>query len=197
MNIINRVKNILTKPKEEWQVINAESTTGKNLAMSYLLPLAIVAAAAVFIGFGFIIDFASVKFALVIAIVFFLQLVLSIYITGYVADALSPSFGSEKNVNKSLQLVIYASTPFLVGHALYIFPSIGWLGLLAGGIYSLYLLFLGIPALKKTPEDKVPIYLIVIVVVLALAYWLIRYIAARIIISSIFDLPFGYYGGGF
>jgi hypothetical protein len=185
MNIVDRVKNILMKPKEEWQVINTESTPTPTLITTYLLPLAVLAALASFIGYGFILGYGTVKIGLIYALIALVQIVLAVYINAFITDALAPSFASEKNMIKSAQLVVYAATPGYIGSLLNIIPAIGWLGSLAGGIYSIYLLYLGIPVLKKTPEDKVPIYLIVIILVLIVIYWLISYIILRIFWSSL------------
>ena len=186
MNIVDRVKNILIDPKKEWQVINTETTPTPTLITTYLLPLALLAAVASFIGYGFIYGGGSVKYGLIYALIALVQIVLAVYINAFVTDALAPSFASEKNMIKSAQLVVYAATPGYIGSLLNIIPAIGWLGSLAGGIYSIYLLYIGIPVLKKTPEDKVPIYLIVIILVLIVIYWLISYIILRIFWSTLY-----------
>lgn len=186
MNIVDRVKNILVKPKEEWLVINTETNSGAPLIFSYLLPLAILSAAASFIGYSFLIRYGSVKLGLIYALISLVQLVLAVYINAFVTDALAPSFASEKNMSKSTQLVVYAATPVFIGGLLNIFPPIGWLGVLAGGIYSIYLLYLGLPVLKKTPADKVPIYMIVVFLVLIVIYFIISYALTRIFWSTIY-----------
>ncbi len=43
MNLIDRVKKILTTPKTEWEVINNETATPGSLFTGYVLPLAIFA----------------------------------------------------------------------------------------------------------------------------------------------------------
>jgi Yip1 domain len=187
MALFDRVKNIIINPKAEWQVINSETSTGASLIFTYLFPLALIAAVATFIGFSFLtfggIGFGT-EYGLIYAGIMLVQLIVSVYVNALVTDALAPSFGSEKNIGKSMQLVVYAATPAYVGAILNIIPAIGWLGSLAGGIYSIYLLYLGIPVLKKTPQDKVPIYLIVIIIVLILIYAVIQYILWRVVFSS-------------
>lgn len=188
MALFDRVKNIILKPKEEWLVINNEPPSGISLIFTYLLPLALIAAVATFIGFAFLtfgIGF-GMEYRLIYAVITLLQLVVSVYINALVTDALAPSFSSEKNLGKSIQLVVYAATPAYVGAILNIIPVIGWLGSLAGGIYSIYLFYLGIPVMKKTPQDKVPVYLIVIIAVLILVYVIIQMIMWRVIFASYF-----------
>jgi hypothetical protein len=187
MALLDRVKNIIINPKAEWEVINQETTSGASLIFSYLFPLALLAAVATFIGFSF---FAfgglglGMEYALIYAVTMLIQLVVAVYLNSLVTDALAPSFSSEKNMGKSIQLVVYAATPAYVGAILNIIPGIGWLGSLAGGIYAIYLFYLGIPVLKKTPQDKVAIYLIVIIIVLIIIYAVIQYIMWRVIFSS-------------
>ncbi len=194
MNIIERIKGILVKPKEEWLVINGESTSSSALVINYLLPLAVIAALATFFGFFFALPSGFIKIGIYYAIFALISLVVAVYATAYITDALAPSFASEKNINKSTQLVVYSATPVFVGALLGLLPRISWLGLLAGAIYSIYLLFLGIPVLKKTPEDKTPIYLIVILLSAGIIHWLVGYILAKLFASSlgygIFMAPF-------
>src|SRR5579862_9130404 len=188
MALINRVRNIIVNPKEEWKLISAESSPGPSLIFSYLFPLALAASIATFIGFSFLTFGFSVGtgFALVTAIIMLVQLLVTVYVNAFVTDALAPSFASEKNLGKSIQLVVYAATPAYVGGILNIIPFIGWLGSLAGGIYSIYLLYLGLSVMKKTPEDKVPVYLIVIIAVLIIVYFIIRMIMWRVVFASYF-----------
>jgi len=185
MSLIDRVKNIILKPKEEWQVINAETNSGMPLIISYLVPLAAAAAIATFIGYAFVFGQGSFKSGLIMAVAMLIQLIISVYLTAFIADALAPSFASEKNMNKSIQLVVYAATPAYVGSLLNILPFIGWLGSLAGAIYSIYLFYLGMPILKKTPEDKVPVYMIVLILSLAIIYSIIRYILLNILYTPV------------
>lgn len=186
MNLVNRVKNILTNPKGEWQVINSEALTGMPLITSYLLPLAVVAALATFIGYAFFMPYGGIKFGLVYALIAIIQMILAVYVNAYITDALAPSFSSEKNLGKSIQLVVYSATPVYIGSILNIIPGLGWLFILIGSIYAIYLMYLGLPILKKTPEDKAPIYLIIIIVVLAIIWWLIGYILGRIFLSTLY-----------
>jgi hypothetical protein len=106
---------------------------------------------------------------------------------------LAPSFGSEKNFNRSLQLVAYSFTPMWIGGLLSIFPPIALIGALFG-IYGLYLLYLGLPKLKNTPPDKHVGYFVVSLIVTVVVYWLLVWILHSILLN-IFGLSFGF--GGF
>jgi len=195
MNLIDRVKNIITRPNTEWDVIDAEQTDSNKIITGYVLPLAGAAAIAAFIGyalvgvnvFGFRVT--GVNWGLYYALNVLISAILSVFICSFIVDALAPSFGSEKNYVKSLKLVAYSFTPAWIGGLLAIFPPIAIVGVLLG-IYGLYLMYIGIPKLKKTPADKHVGYFVVILIVTILVYILIGWILTRIL-SSVFGLSYG------
>jgi hypothetical protein len=166
MNIVDRAKNIILTPKTEWPAIAAEQANVGQILTGYVIPLALIPAIAQIIGWGVIGQGIIVSFnwGIAMAIVSFLSAVFSVYLSSFVVDILAPSFGSEKNFGKSVQLVAYSYTPAWIAGVLYIVPLLGTLVLIAS-IYGLYLLYLGMPAMKKTPEDKVVVYLVVTIVV--------------------------------
>ena len=58
-------------------------------------------------------------------------------------------------------MVAYAATPSYVAGLLSFIPVIGGLLKFAAWVYSIYIMYLGLGPLKKTPEDKKIIYLLV------------------------------------
>lgn len=88
------------------------------------------------------------------AIFAFISIIVSFYISIYVIDTLAPTFASEKNLNKSTQLVAYSNTPNWIAGLLSFIPVVGWFLIIGGWMYSIYLFYLGLGRLKKTPEDK-------------------------------------------
>ena len=183
MNVFERAKQILLKPKEEWIVIDQENTSVKELATKYLIPLALISAVASFIGFSFFTKMNSVSLGLKYGIMFFLVYVGGAFITAWIIDALATSFGSTKDFRKAMQLVVYSYTPMLVAAVVLIFPSLNWIITLAG-IYSLYILYLGFKPLMKTPDDKVTIYFIVSLVVLVVVYFVLMTVITRLIVGN-------------
>jgi hypothetical protein len=63
----------------------------------------------------------------------------------------------------ALKLVAYSSTAAMVGGIFALIPALGVLTLVAS-LYSLYLLYLGVPTLMKVPQEKVLAYTAVLVV---------------------------------
>jgi hypothetical protein len=185
MNLIDRVKNILVTPKTEWNVINAEATTPQSLLMTYVLPLAVVSMVGPLLT-GFLFPGAmSLNYYLTTAAIAFIATVLSYYISIYVIDMLAPNFGSEKDLNKSAQLVAYSGTPSYVAGLLSFIPVIGGLLKFAAWIYSIYIMYLGLGPLKKTLEDKKIIYLIVAFIVMVAIMLVISAILGSILFTTV------------
>lgn len=171
MNLVERVKAILTTPKTEWNVINGESDDASKITMTYLVPLILIGTVASFIGFGLIgmnfgwgVKFKSTELGIKLAIGYAIRSAAGIFILAFIIDALAPQFASEKNFNKSFQLAAYSATASLVAGVLLIIPSLSIL-IIVAAIYGLYIAYLGIPVLKKTPQDKHATYFVIILLV--------------------------------
>lgn len=185
MNLIERVKNILITPKTEWEVINGETATPQSLLMSYVIPLAVVAAVGPLLTGLLWAGAWGFKYFLITAIIAFISQIVSFYVATIIIDLLAPSFGSEKDINKSAQLVAYSSTPSYIAGLISFIPILGWLIQIGGAIYSIYIMYLGIGPLKKTPEDKKVVYLIVAYVILIALYFVITAILGAILFAAL------------
>jgi len=174
----DRVMKILTSPKTEWPVIEAESTDVATLYKSYIMILAAIPAVCSFIGvsvFGVSIPFVgTIRTPVMTA---FVQMILSyalnlatVYIAALVIDKLAPTFESKPSLIQALKLVAYASTAGWVAGVLNIIPALGLLGLLAA-IYGIYLFYLGLPVLMKTPEAKVIPYMVISAIVIIVLWF--------------------------
>ena len=54
-----------------------------------------------------------------------------------------------------------------------IIPWLGWLIMLAGGIYSIYLLYLGLPETMQAPREKAAGYTAVSIVIAVVLSWIL------------------------
>jgi hypothetical protein len=184
MPLITRAKNILLSPKTEWLVILTETETPQSLLSKYVIPMALIPAIAFFIGYGLIgidaviIRISGIRWGVIMAVDSFITSIITYYICTYVVDALAPSFSSEKNIGKSAQLVAYSYTAVWVAGIFNILPSLSILGIL--GLYSIYLFYLGLPVMKKTPEDKRISYMIVSAIVIIVVGLVVNTIVSRI-----------------
>ena len=172
MSIVERAKRIIVSPRTEWDVIEREATPTQQLLVGYVLPLAAVAAIASFIGSAIFAGMLGGVFgarvgiggALVGAIIAVIMAVVSVFVIGFIVDALAPTFGGQKNMNQALKLVAYSYTPGWVFGILAIIPFLGWLAAVIGGLYGIYVMYLGLPKLMKSPQEKSVPYLIVVIV---------------------------------
>lgn len=191
MNLIERAKNIIIKPKEEWNVIATETTPPGQLIFSYLLFLALIPAVCSIIGYGIIgynVAFighvpGNLTYGIMKAVVSFVGTIIGVYISARVIDLLAPSFATTKNFGKTLQLVAYAYTPMLVAGIFYIFPSLGIISLLAG-IYSLYILYIGMKPMLQTPDDKITGYFVVSLIVIIVVTFILGLILGAILLTG-------------
>ncbi|MBX2933394.1 MAG: YIP1 family protein [Ferruginibacter sp.] len=184
MNIIDRVKNILITPKTEWQVINEETATPQSLLMGYVLPLAVIASLGSLLKGFLFAGTLGLKYFIILAVIAFISTVLAYYITVIVVDMLAPSFASEKNMGKSAQLVAYSATPSYIGALLSFIPVLGWLLPLAAWVYGIYLMYLGIGPLKKTPEDKKVVYMVVAYLVMIAIYFILAAVLGAVLFAA-------------
>ncbi len=184
MNIIDRVKNILLTPKTEWEVINGETATPQSLLMSYVLPLAVVSAVGSLLKGLLFAGVLGIKYFVITAAIGFIAAVIAFFITVMIVDMLAPSFASEKDMGKSAQLVAYAGTPSYIGGLLSFIPVIGWLVMLAAWAYGIYLMYLGIGPLKKTPEDKKVVYMLVAYLIMIVITFVLIAILGAILFAA-------------
>jgi hypothetical protein len=181
--MVARITNILTKPKVEWPVIAGESTSVSALYSGYIILLAAIPAVAGFfqmsmLGMG--IFRIPMTTALVASIVSYALSLGGVYLSAFIIDKLANNFQSQPSLIQALKLVAYSYTAVWVAGILNILPVIGVLGVLAGGIYSIYLFYLGLPVMMRTPPDKVIVYMIVSAIVI-----FVIYLAIGMVVGSI------------
>lgn len=160
--LIARVKGILLQPKIEWLRIDGEFATNKSLFTRYAMILAAIGPVATLIG-GVVFGHVPIVSALVLAIVSYGLALASVFILGLIINALASSFGGTPNPVQAMKLAVYASTASWIAGIFNLIPMLGLLTVI-GGIYSLVLLFLGLPILMKVPEDKKVVYFIVVLI---------------------------------
>lgn len=170
MNIIERIKGILLKPKEEWQTIAGETTPIGDLYKNYVIILAAIGPVATFIGLSIVgvslPMVGSYRVPIVTgilnAVVQYGLTLVGVYVLAFIIDVLAPTFSGEKNINQAFKVAMYSYIPgWLVGIFM-IIPGLAVLSIL--GLYGLYLLYLGLPVLMKSPQEKSVGYTIAVIV---------------------------------
>jgi hypothetical protein len=183
MPLVDRVKNILLNPRQEWAVIDAEPTVPVELYKQYIMPLAAIGPVATMIGstvFGYRIPLvgtfrAPIGQALASMVVTYLLTLGAVYVLALIIDALAPNFGGTKNQLQALKVAAYSSTASWVAGIFSLIPGLRWLNIL--GLYSLGLLYLGLPVLMKTPEEKALAYTILVILAALVLFLVIGLVA--------------------
>jgi hypothetical protein len=177
MDLVERVKAILLTPKSEWLVIEREPGDPAYLFMNYVAILAAIPAVCGFIGLS-LIGTVGIGSGLVYAIVEYLLAFVFAYVLGLVIDALAPTFEAQKNPQNALRLAVYSMTPSWLTGVFLLIPALGILRIL--GLYGLYLLWVGLPPLMKSPEEKAMGYTGAVVVAAVIIFIVIRLIVGVI-----------------
>ena len=182
MKIVDRVKGLVVDPKVEWRAIDAEEHTVQGLFTGYVMILAAIPAVAGFIGMSIVgsgVFGTTVRMSLGAGIAHMvLQYLLSIgwvYIFALVIQAFSPKFEGHGDFIDALKVAAYTPTPYWVASVLTIIPSL-WIISFLVGLYSAYLLYLGLPTLTEPPEDKaLPYFCVVLItmIVLSVAFFVV------------------------
>ena len=185
MDLVARVQGIILRPKEEWEKIKTESITIKELFTSYALILAAIPAIASFIGRIIIgrrvLSYGFQQFSLVnaffYAVMTYLFALLTAYVLGIIINAFAPTFSSKSDAVAAMKLAVFCMTPYWVASVLFFIPFLWILVIFAGGLYGLYVLYLGFSApMMDTPQEKVMSYFITSTVIVMVLFVVVRYI---------------------
>ena len=185
--IIARAKAMFLGPRTEWPVIAAEPATVGSLFTGYIIILAAIPPIAHFISMA-VIGTSSflgsfrlpMGWALETAVMTYVLSLVGVFISMLIVDALAPSFGGEKNQVQALKVVAYSYSAYWVASIAGIIPALGWLIALAGAIYSIYLLNMGLPFTMKNPAEKSVGYTAVIIIVTIVLYFVIGMVVASV-----------------
>jgi len=186
--IVSRIKAILGSPQTEWPIIAAEPATVGGLYRNYICIVAALPVIAQFIrgsvigygGFGVHVHTPIVIGLLGMILHYLLSLVVT-YLMALLVDALAPSFGGSKSPIQALKTVAYAWTAGWVAGIAVILPWIGWLIAIAGAIYGIYLLYLGLPHTMRCPPERAGGYTAVSVIIAIVLSWIVALVVGGII----------------
>jgi hypothetical protein len=186
MNLVSRAKNILLSPKQEWQVIDDEATSVGALYIGYIIPLAAIGPVASIIGmelFGISLPSVGtyrvpIGAALRQGIAQYVMALVGVFVLALIIDELAPYFRGQENRYQALKVAAYSSTGVWVVGIVGLIPALSFLWPL--GLYSLYLLSLGLPALMKVPQDKAMGYTVVVIICAVGLFLMIGVIVAQL-----------------
>ena len=159
--IIQRARALLVSPRNEWPVIAAESATVQDLYREYIMIVAAIPPICLFVktsilGYawhGFRVYRLGIGAGLTAAVGEYLVSLAVVYVLAVIIEALAQNFGGQPNRIQALKVAGYSYTASWIAGFAQILPGLYGLVALAGGIYSIYLLYLGLPdTMKVLPE---------------------------------------------
>jgi len=168
--LIARSRRLLLRPAETWETIEAEPATVDDLYRGWVIPLAAIPAVCRSIGvlaFGGIQIFGvryrpGVLGVLLEALATYALTLGSISVLARIIDAFAPRFGGARNHTQAFKLAAYSGTAGWLGGVLLLLPTMGGLLQVLAGLYSLYLLYLGLPKLMRSDPDQTLGYFVLI-----------------------------------
>lgn len=198
MSIVDRAKNIILKPTDEWNVISAEQATVGGLFTGYAMILAAIPMVAGIIftgalgisaaglgglgGGAITLGFGALA---TLAIIGYLLSLVTLYVMAIIVNAVSPSFNGKSDLVQSMKLMVYASTPtWVVGLVSWI-PILGGLISFAAIAYVVYLIYLGLQPVLGVPKEKVAGFTVVIVLI-----YVVTLVVSGIIVGLLFSMFF-------
>ena len=201
MSIVQRAKNIILNPSDEWNVIASEPATIGGLYTGYATPLALIplvstilftgilgisAADMMGLGNGMPMDLMAISG--MAAFSFILSLV-TLFVMGTVVKLVSPSFNGTSDKVQAMKLMTYASTPSWVVALISWIPFLGALLSFAAIAYVVYLIYLGLHPVLGVPKEKVAGFTVVIILIYVVLVLIISGIVAGLLYSMFFGNP--------
>ena len=114
----------------------------------------------------------------------------AVSVLAWIIDLLAPTFGGTSNRLQALKVAAYGATAGWIGGLFQIIPSLAVLGMLAG-LYSLYLLWVGLPIVMKAPSEKSLGYTATVVVSA-----IVLFVAIGAVTATVVSTPAALISGG-
>jgi hypothetical protein len=176
--VIERVKQIIVAPREALASAKSEVWETQLVLKEYVAVLAAIPAVAQFIGRVVVghplLPKPNFFKALLFSVILYGLSVVGVVLLGKILAALAPNFASDKDDQNAFKLAVCVFTPSFVAGAFSMVPALSAVWLF-GGIYGIYILYIGLPILLNTPQDKVQVFTVVgtlvwIALTLAISY---------------------------
>ncbi len=195
MAFLEHTLGIILHPDSEWKAIRNEKHSFRQVFLSHVPLLALIPVLAFFIGVtqvGWSVGGGDpVKLTVLSAMelcgLTYFALLFGVYILGEFINFMSKTYGvrdsEEKRHYEGTALAVYISTPVFLAGIFGLYPDI-WLNVTAigiAGMYSVYLIYEGIPILMNIDKDRAFMYassvvtvglvMLVVLLVSAVIFW--------------------------
>jgi hypothetical protein len=165
--ILNHIWGIYTHPKEEWHHIEKRHES-LIYSLVHTLIVALIPAICCYyatahigwtIGTGDLIKLSN-QSAQIMAISMYFGLAFGVFSLACLIQWMAETFDSKPDYIQSLELATYTATPLIMVGVTALFPVLWFvtLSVISAIIYSIYLLYSGVPIMMNIPEEKGFIY---------------------------------------
>ena len=175
---IGRAKGILLEPRTTWKEVDAEFTKPGEVWSKFIIPLSLIGPVASMIGtfiFGKRVPFTSLtnpaplSSVISTGIAGFVVAVLGVFVMSRLISLLAPGFGGQRNDVQGLKAAAYSSTAHWIGGVFQVLPALNLVSLLFS-LYSLVLLYIGLPVVMKVPKDRAMGYTAVVIIIAVVVF---------------------------
>jgi hypothetical protein len=186
--VIHRARSLLVSPRTEWPLIVSEPATVADLYRDYFMIMAAIPPVCEFVkvsllGYawhGFRVYRRGIGTGLAAAMIEYVISLIAVYVLAVIIESLAPNFGGQPNRVQALKVAGYSYTASWVAGFAQILPGLYGLFALAGAIYSVFLLYLGLPGTMKVLPEQAGGYTAVIAIIAFVVGWVIALITGGI-----------------
>jgi hypothetical protein len=182
--ILSRAYGLLRDPRGEWEQIRKEETSVAAILIGYVAPLAAIPPVCGLIGtflFGYRAAGQVVRpelsAALVGTLISFIISVAMVFLLGILINAVAENFDGDRDDLAAQKVAAYSLTPTFLSGLFSLWPPLWWLSLVAIAA-SAFLLYRGLPALMKAPEDRAMGYAATVAVAALVSFILLFAVSA-------------------
>lgn len=153
-----------TRPDRAWEGVRRQEDDNSRHYLAHLLLLALIPCVCLFIGTTMtgwsLVEEERVRLdiggAVQLCVMLYIAIIGGTFLQGFFVRWMSRSFEVRPSFNECVGFVAYTITPFFIAGIAGLYPN-RWLAvavLLAAGIYSTYLLFIGLPAFMRQRSSQ-------------------------------------------
>ena len=161
---VNHMVGMFYHPKEEWGTIHEERYSVLHIFLAQISILSLIPAVSMYIGttqVGWTLTGAtyiklSTSSALPAAIASYFACWGAVAFIAYSIHWMEKTYGGNVKMNECLILTTFSAIPLFLSGFSALYPML-WFNVsvgLAAVIYSVYLLFIGVPVIMEIPEDR-------------------------------------------
>ena len=162
--LLKHLPGLFLKPEQQWHEIRRSTVSTQNVYLTLVLLLGAIAPVCGYIGTtmvgwsvgdGPVIKLTTAS-AIKISLVFYLAILIAVYAIGRMIHWMGDTYGFTREVARCIELAAFAAAPLmLVG--VFLLMSNLWVIYLLGLpalIYSVYLLYSGVPIMLDISKEK-------------------------------------------